>query len=54
MKSSTVLSSSGLDGRVRLWKASYSNVWRSMGYVTGETLDLEANEVVAEDHDEQS
>ncbi|KZV94941.1 WD40 repeat-like protein [Exidia glandulosa HHB12029] len=33
----TVLASSGHDGRVRLWKASYSNVWRSMGYVTAET-----------------
>ncbi|EJD51087.1 WD40 repeat-like protein [Auricularia subglabra TFB-10046 SS5] len=43
----TVLSSSGLDGRVRLWKSSYSSVWRSMGYVTGETLDLNENELAA-------
>lgn len=32
----TVLASSGHDGRVRLWKASFSNIWRGMGYVTAE------------------
>jgi len=28
---STVLSSAGNDGRVRLWKATVGNVWRSAG-----------------------
>jgi len=32
----TILASSGADGRVRLWKASYSSIWRPMGYVTAE------------------
>ncbi|EJD39386.1 WD40 repeat-like protein [Auricularia subglabra TFB-10046 SS5] len=44
----TILSSSGHDGRVRLWKASYSNIWRPMGYVTAEAaeepLDLPEDE----------
>ena len=35
----TILASSGHDGRVRLWKASYSNIWRPMGYVTAEEQD---------------
>lgn len=28
---STVLSSAGNDGRVRLWRSTYGNVWRPMG-----------------------
>ncbi|KAH7098111.1 WD40 repeat-like protein [Auriculariales sp. MPI-PUGE-AT-0066] len=38
----TVLASSGHDGRVRLWKASYSNIWRPMGYVTAEEAEGDA------------
>ena len=29
----TVLSSAGNDGRVRLWKATVGNVWRSAGSI---------------------
>ncbi|CCO32045.1 Nucleoporin SEH1 AltName: Full=Nuclear pore protein SEH1 [Rhizoctonia solani AG-1 IB] len=27
----TILSSAGDDGKIRLWKATFNNVWRSMG-----------------------
>ena len=27
----TVLTSAGNDGRVRLWRSTYGNVWRPMG-----------------------
>lgn len=36
---STVLSSAGNDGRVRLWKATAGNVWRSAGSVGVEQTD---------------
>ncbi|KZV96865.1 WD40 repeat-like protein [Exidia glandulosa HHB12029] len=45
----TVLSSSGYDGRVRLWKVSFGNVWRGMGYVTGETVDVDVPDGVPEE-----
>ncbi|KZS97211.1 WD40 repeat-like protein [Sistotremastrum niveocremeum HHB9708] len=32
----TILSSAGNDGRVRLWKATLGNVWRSMGSISAE------------------
>jgi len=32
----TVLSSSGNDGRVRLWKATMGNVWRAAGNISVE------------------
>ncbi|KAI8924044.1 WD40-repeat-containing domain protein [Entophlyctis helioformis] len=35
----TILSSSGDDGHVRLWKASVLNKWRLFGYVGAETAD---------------
>jgi len=34
--SRTVLSSSGNDGRVRLWKATMGNVWRAAGHISVE------------------
>jgi len=37
--SSTVLSSAGNDGRVRLWKATVGNVWRSAGSLGVEQAD---------------
>jgi len=36
---STVLSSAGNDGRVRLWKATVGNVWRSAGSLGVEQAD---------------
>jgi hypothetical protein len=30
---STILSSAGNDGRIRLWKAAYGNVWRPAGSI---------------------
>ena len=32
----TVLSSSGNDGRVRLWKATVGNIWRPAGHISVE------------------
>lgn len=33
---STVLSSAGNDGRIRLWKATVGNVWRAAGNISVE------------------
>ena len=33
---STILSSAGNDGRVRLWKATAGSVWRSAGHISVE------------------
>ena len=43
----TVLSSAGNDGRVRLWKATISNVWRpagSIGVEQSEDTDIDMSE----------
>lgn len=29
----TVLSSAGNDGSIRLWKATYGGVWKSLGHI---------------------
>lgn len=43
----TVLSSAGNDGRVRLWKATVSNVWRPAGSIgveqSEDTQDADVN-----------
>lgn len=31
MSNRTVLTSAGNDGKVRLWRSTYGNVWRPMG-----------------------
>ncbi|KAJ1302182.1 hypothetical protein OPQ81_001009 [Rhizoctonia solani] len=41
----TILSSAGDDGKIRLWKATFNNVWRSMGTLGAvETTDGDAME----------
>ncbi|CAE7101963.1 unnamed protein product [Rhizoctonia solani] len=41
----TILSSAGDDGKIRLWKATFNNVWRSMGTLGAvETADGDAME----------
>ena len=36
---STILSSAGNDGRIRLWKATAGNVWRPAGHISVEQAD---------------
>ncbi|KAH9974748.1 WD40-repeat-containing domain protein [Lactifluus volemus] len=40
----TVLSSAGNDGRVRLWKATTGNIWRTAGYITVEQAEEQQKE----------
>jgi len=41
---STVLSSAGNDGRIRLWKATSGNVWRPAGSIGVEQTEENENE----------
>ncbi|EJT97452.1 WD40 repeat-like protein [Dacryopinax primogenitus] len=45
----TILSSAGDDGRIRLWKASFTGVWRAMGSVWATPGDEEEEEDEGED-----
>ncbi|KZO92549.1 WD40 repeat-like protein [Calocera viscosa TUFC12733] len=45
----TILSSAGDDGRVRLWKASFTGVWRAMGSVYATPGGEEEDEMMDED-----
>jgi nucleoporin SEH1 len=38
---STVLSSAGNDGHIRLWKATYGGVWKPLGHIHTEHGDEE-------------
>lgn len=48
---STVLSSAGNDGRIRLWKATVGNVWRAAGNISVEEAEKqEEADVEMDDH----
>lgn len=42
---STVLSSAGNDGRVRVWKATAGGVWRPAGHISVEQADQPEQDV---------
>ncbi|GJE86577.1 WD40 repeat-like protein [Phanerochaete sordida] len=46
----TILSSSGNDGRVRLWKATAGNVWRPAGHISVEQAEEQQNDVEMDDN----
>jgi hypothetical protein len=46
---STILSSSGNDGRVRVWKATRGNVWRAAGHISVEQAEPQEQDVSMED-----
>jgi nucleoporin SEH1 len=47
---STILSSAGNDGRVRLWKATVGNVWRPAGHISVEQAEEQRPDIDMDDN----